>query len=314
MPYISVISPVYGASTVLEELVHRIQHALETITPSYEIILVEDHSPDDSWQIIQNLSRKDQRIIGLKLSRNFGQQYALNCGLDHSSGEWIFTLDCDLQDNPSEMVHMMKAAEKGYDVVQLKRKNRQDTALKKFFSKLFYKLLCYLSGANLDSGIANFCLYHRTVVNAMAQMHDYNRYYPAMIHWVGFRQYILEANHLKRKDGKTSSYSFSKRLDLAFHTILSFSNKPLLLTVYLGIAIVFISGLFAMLLILSYVFSEIKVSGWMSLFVSIWFLSGIIICVLGMIGLYLGKTLDTVKNRPRYIVMEKINLPKTINA
>lgn len=307
-PFISVISPVYGASSLLNELTQRIQETLEKITSDYEILLVEDHSPDNSWVEIQKLANKDTRIKGIKLSRNFGQQYAINCGLDHASGEWIFTLDCDLQDNPAEMLAMMEAAKKGFDVILLKRKNRQDSVLKKLFSWLFYKILSYLSGARLDSAIANFCLYHRSVVDAMAQMQDYNKYYPAMIHWVGFRQCILEAQHLKRKDGKETSYSFAKRMNLAINTILSFSNKPLLLTVYLGIFIVFTTGLMACLLTIAYVYSDLKVSGWMSLFMSIWFLSGIIICVLGMIGLYLGKTLDTVKNRPRYIVMKKVNL------
>jgi glycosyltransferase involved in cell wall biosynthesis len=308
-PFISVISPVYGASSLLEELVHRIQETLQPITPDYEILLVEDASPDDSWQVIEALAAKDSRIKGIRLSRNFGQQYAINCGLDHASGEWVFTLDCDLQDNPADMVKMLEKAQQGYDIVLLSRKHRQDNMIKKLFSRLFYKILSYLSGVHLDSSIANYCLYHQTIVTSMATMHDFNRYYPAMIHWVGFRKAIVEGIHLKRKDGKDSSYNFAKRLNLAFQTILAFSNKPLLLTVYLGLSIVLIAGIMAMSLVVAYIFSTIKVSGWMSLFISIWFLSGIIITVLGMVGLYLGKTYESVKNRPRYIVMNRLNLP-----
>lgn len=310
-PYISVISPVYGADTLLDELVTRISAAVQGITEQFEIILVEDNSPDHSWQQIEHLCRKDSRIIGIRLSRNFGQQYALNCGLDHARGEWVFTIDCDLQDAPEQIPLLFLKAQEGYDIVLASRSDRQDGLLKRFLSSAFYKMLSYLTETRLDASVANFALYHRNVVIALSSIGDYARYYPAMIHWVGFRKAVLSVPHLGRKDGKESSYNFKKRMDLALNTIISVSNKPLRLTIQLGISIVFLSTLFAFVLVIRYLTSDFRVSGWMSIFVSIWFLSGIIITVLGMVGLYLGKIFENVKQRPRYIVHTIVNIPLT---
>jgi len=306
-PFISIVSPVYGASALLEELVRRIGESVGKITENYEIILVEDHGPDDSWQKIQAICQKDKRVIGIRHSRNFGQQYALNCGLDHARGEWVVTLDCDLQDRPEEIINLYKKAQEGYDIVLASRQNRKDDFLKKLFSRMFYRALSYLTDTHQDASLANFSLYHRNVVEALKSMNDYVKYYPTMIHWIGFRMAKLEIQHASRKDGKKSSYSFKKRLTLAFDTIVSFSNKPLRLTVKLGILILLIATLFAVALVVSYFFTDISVSGWASTFLSLWFLSGIIITILGMIGIYVGKIFETVKRRPSYIVGEKLN-------
>ncbi len=312
-PHISIISPVYGASTLLEELVRRIGESVSKITENYEIILVEDHGPDDSWQKIKAVCEKDPRVIGIRHSRNFGQQYAINCGLDHARGEWVVTLDCDLQDRPEEIINLYNKAQEGYDIVLASRQNRQDDFLKKLFSKIFYRLLSYLTDTHQDASLANFSLYHRSVVDALKSMNDYSRYYPTMIHWVGFRLVKLDIQHASRTDGKKSSYNFKKRLALAFDTIVSFSNKPLRLTVKLGILILFTSMLFAIALVISYFFTDISVSGWASTFLSLWFLSGIIVTILGMIGIYVGKIFETVKRRPSYIVGERINYEEKTN-
>lgn len=306
-PLISVISPVYGASGLLEELVRRISESVSKITESYEIILVEDHGPDDSWQKIKAICQKDKGVIGIRHSRNFGQQYAINCGLDHARGEWVVTLDCDLQDRPEEIINLYKKAQEGYDIVLASRQNRKDDFLKKLFSRMFYRALSYLTDTHQDASLANFSLYHRNVVEALKSMNDYVKYYPTMIHWIGFRMAKLEIEHASREDGKRSSYSFKKRLTLAFDTIVSFSNKPLRLTVKLGIFILVFATLFAIALVISYFFTDISVSGWASTFLSLWFLAGIIITILGMIGIYVGKIFETVKRRPSYIVGEKLN-------
>ncbi len=312
-PLISVISPVYGASALIEELVRRINESVSIITDNYEIILVEDHGPDDSWQKIKTICQNDRRVIGIRHSRNFGQQYALNCGLDHSRGEWVVTLDCDLQDRPEEIIHLFNKAQEGYDIVLASRQNRKDDYLKKLFSKMFYRTLSYLTDTYQDASLANFSMYHRNVVNALKSMNDYSRYYPTMIHWVGFRLAKLKIQHASREDGKKSSYSFKKRLALAFDTIVSFSNKPLRLTVKLGILILVFATFFAFALVISYFFTDLSVSGWASTFLSLWFLAGIIITILGMIGIYVGKIFETVKRRPSYIVGERINYEDKIN-
>jgi glycosyltransferase involved in cell wall biosynthesis len=306
-PLISVVSPVYGASSLLVELVRRIKDSVKEITEDYEIILVEDNGKDDSWKIIKTICDSDKRVIGIQHSRNFGQQYALNCGLDHAKGEWVVTLDCDLQDRPEEIVNLFNKANEGYDIVLASRQNRQDDFMKKLFSKLFYRLLSYLTDTHQDATLANFSLYHRSVVNALKSMNDYSRYYPTMIHWIGFRLVKLEIQHQSREDGIKSSYSFKKRIKLAFDIIISFSNKPLRLTVKLGVFILFLATLVAVMLVVGYFFTDIYVSGWASTFLSLWFLAGIIITIQGMIGIYVGKIFETVKRRPSYIVGQIIN-------
>jgi polyisoprenyl-phosphate glycosyltransferase len=310
-PHISVISPVYGAASVLEELVERIGHAVSRITDNYEIILVEDYSPDDSWEKIKAICAKNKRVTGIRHSRNFGQQYAINCGLDHSRGEWVVMLDCDLQDRPEAIPALYEKAQQGFDIVLVSRRNRRDEFLKKMFSGLFYRTLNYLTDTNQDPTVANFALYHRKVVNALASMSDYNRYYPTMIHWVGFRLTRLEIEHAERTDGKTSSYNFRKRLSLAFDTIVSFSDKPLRLTVKLGLLISLVTALLAVGLVVRYFMVDVNVSGWTSMFLSFWFLSGMIITILGMVGIYVGKIFEKVKNRPAYLVGEIINDPES---
>jgi len=307
-PHISIISPVYGAAALLEDLVKRIKQSVSLITEDYEIILVEDHGPDDSWSIIRKICAADDRVVGIRHSRNFGQQYALNCGLDHARGEWLVTLDCDLQDRPEEIPAMYNKAKEGFDIVLASRRNRQDDFLKKMFSRVFYHVLSYLTDTHLDSSVANFALYHRKVVDALKSMNDYYRYYPTMIHWIGFNLTKLEIQHASREDGKKSSYNFRKRLTLAFNTIVSFSDKPLRLTVKLGLVISLISAIFAILLIVRYFLDDTPVSGWTSTFASLWFLSGLMITILGMVGIYVGKIFENVKRRPTYIVGEKINL------
>jgi len=303
---ISVVSPVYRAENLVDKLVERIVGAVSKITDRYEIVLVEDRGPDGSWEKIKENCAKNERVRGVRLSRNFGQQYAIAAGFDHSRGEWVVVMDCDLQDNPEEIVKMYAKALEGYDIVLASRRNRKDNFLKKLFSKYFYALLSYLTETKQDGTVANFALCHRKVIDAMASMKDYNRYFPTMVKWVGFRLTTLSIEHVEREDGK-SSYTFKKRLRLAVDTILSFSDKPLRLTIKLGVFILMSSFLFAAFLVVRYIYADVTVTGWASTFLSLWFLSGVIISVMGMVGLYIGKIFEGIKQRPTYIVDEKVN-------
>lgn len=304
-PYISVVSPVYGAASLLHELVRRTTDALSDIPGGFEIILVEDHSPDESWAAIQAESKKDPRVRGISLSRNFGQQSAIQAGLDAARGTWVLTLDCDLQDTPEVIpVMLQKATSENLDILFAARKNRRDGFVKKAASRLFYRLLGYLSETPVDPDVANFVLYHRRVVNAMKNLGDFYRYYPMINRWVGFRSATISIEHAARTDNRRSSYSFRKRIVLAIHTILSFSDKPLRMVMKLGIMLVLFTMVVAIALVIRYFIMGAVVSGWLSVFLSIWFLSGIIILILGIVGLYLGKTFETVKRRPTYIIRE----------
>ena len=305
---LSIVSPVYGAAALLKELVKEIEEAVSPITDDYEIILVEDHSPDDSARILEKICCENKRVKGVFLSKNFGQQYALNAGLDWAKGDWIVTLDCDLQDTPLYIRNMYEEACRGeYDIVFASRQNRQDGAFKKFGSRMFNKLLSFLTDTKQDESIANFVLYKKAVIDAMRSMGDYRRYYPLMNHWVGFRTLKLQIPHAERSDGKSSSYTLIKRIRLALNTSVAFSTKPLRLIVYLGLVLMGLAIVAGLALVIRYLLTGITVSGWLTLFVSLWFAFGVIIMILGVVAVYVGEIYLQAKGRPSYIIKKMIN-------
>ena len=306
LPLFSIISPVYEAENLIDTLVERIGEQMSILGENYEIILVEDGSLDNSWQKIETNAQKDSRIKGIKLSRNFGQHYAITAGLQAAKGEWIVVMDCDLQDNPAEIPKLYQKAQKGYEVVLARRKHRQDNFLKRFFSWTFYKALSYLTGQKQDASVANFGIYHKKVIQAINQMPENQRYFPTMVAWAGFRQSKLDVSHQARSAGK-SSYSFGKRLNLAVDIILAYSDKPIRLTIKMGFSIALLAFIFAIITLIRYFTGEIKVLGYTSLIISISFFSGLIMMTLGVVGLYVGKTFESVKKRPLYIIDKTLN-------
>lgn len=298
---ISIVSPVYKAESLVDKLVERVVAAVSQLTDNYELILVEDCGPDQSWQRILVNCDKNPRVKGIRLSKNCGQQHAIQAGLDASTGKYIVTMDCDLQDQPEEIHKLLSKCKEGFEIVVASRKNRKDDFLKKLFSRMFYSLLSYLSETKQDRTVANFVCYQRIAVDAMACIKDHNRYYPMLQQLVGFNYTKVPIEHAEREDGK-SSYSFGKRLRLAMDTILTFSDKPLRLSVKFGVLLSFLSICAAITMVILYYFGDVKVEGWASLALLISFMSGTIISVLGMVGLYVGRTFESVKQRPTYIV------------
>lgn len=302
---LSIISPVYKAENIIHILIQRIEDSVIKITKDYEIILVEDGSPDNSWSVIKDLAHENPKIIGIKLSRNFGQHYAITAGLSNVKGDWVVVMDCDLQDQPEEIEKLYKKAQEGYDIVLAKRKERKDNFYKKMSSTIFYKMLSFFTDTKQDKSIANFGIYHRKVIAAILDMGDIVKVFPIMIQWVGYKKIAIEVNHSERGSGK-STYTFSKLLKLAVNTFLTFSNKPLLLTIRFGLLISGFSFLVACYYLYKYLTQGISVLGYTSLILSIWFLAGIIIFSIGVLGLYIGKVFDSTKNRPTFIIDEII--------
>jgi dolichol-phosphate mannosyltransferase len=259
----------------------------------------------NDWEIVSDICNTDKKVIGLNLSRNFGQHYAINAGLSIGKGKWFVVMDGDLQDQPEEIPALLSRAKEGFDIVYARRTNRQDSYIKKLSSKIFYKTLAYLTNTQQDSEIANFGIYSKKVINAILSMNDYMRYFPTMVKWVGFRSDAITVNHAAR-DGK-SGYSFKALINLSLNTILSFSDKPLRLTIKLGISISILSFASAIFTLYRSLSHQIMVSGYSSLIISIWFLSGIMITLIGVTGLYIGRIFDQVKNRPNFIISEKLN-------
>ncbi len=304
---LSIVSPVYGSPEVIPQLCERLHASLQQITENYEVILVFDGSPDDGWARICNECKKDSRVKGVQLSRNFGQHYAITAGLAHVSGEWIVVMDCDLQDRPEEISNLYRKALEGYDAVFAQRHERQHGFLKRLSSKLFYSVFSYMTDSKQDASIANFGIYHRRVAEAVLSMKDKVRYFPTMAQWVGFRKTAIPVQHDSRAEGD-STYSWRRLFTLALDNMISFSDKPLHLTVRLGMTICLVSFAAALFYLLRYLFGGITVSGFTSLILSIWILCGIIIFILGVLGIYLVRVFDQVKDRPTFIVSKTINV------
>ena len=306
-PHISVVSPIYCAEKIVSELVGQLHRNLATITEDYEIILVNDASPDNSWEVIISECEKDKRVKGIDLSRNFGQHYAITAGLHYSKGEWVVVMDCDLQDRPDEIPNLYRKAQEGYDSVFAQRVKRKDLFIKRLFSKIFYAFFSYLTETKQDPMVANFGIYNKKVIDAILAMKDTTRFFPTMVQWVGFRKFYLPVQHSDRYEGRTS-YSFIKLVNLALNTIIAFSDKPLRLMVKIGFFMAMVSFLFAVAYFLLYFMGKIEVLGFTTMVLSLWFLSGFVILILGIIGLYIGKTFENVKKRPVFIVKDEVNV------
>jgi glycosyltransferase involved in cell wall biosynthesis len=302
-----VVSPVYKAPKILPELVARLDQSLSEITDSFEVILVDDGCPWDSWSVVEELVQKHTFVKGIKLSRNFGQHYAITAGLDYAQGKWVVVMDCDLQDQPEEISKLYNEAQNGFDIVLAARENRQDNQIKKLFSKFFYSSLSYLSGAKYDHRVANFGMYSQKVIAAINQFREPIRYFPGLVQYVGFKSTTININHASREEGQTS-YSLKRLFKLALDVILAYSDKPLRTIIKLGLIISLMSFAYVAFSMWQWYNDMIIVPGYTSLIASVWFLSGVLISTLGVIGLYLGKTFEAVKSRPIYLISEFRNV------
>ena len=298
---ISVIVPVYEAEHCLMELCQRLIISLEQISSHFEIILIEDCSKDQSWDVIEKLSLKDQRVKGAQLSRNFGQHYGITAGLALCDGDWVVVMDCDLQDRPEDIPRLYAKAQEGYDVVLAKRECRRDPLLKHLASLLFYKIFRFLTDINYDGDVGNFRMISRRVVTNFRQMGEQLRFFGGLIHWMGFPTASIQVEHAHRFEGK-STYTFSKLWKLATETIIAYSDKPLRIATRFGFMMAFMSFCYGVFFLSRALLYGSPIPGWTSFIVSLYFIGGIIIGILGIIGIYLGKTFDEAKKRPLYII------------
>lgn len=324
--FLSIVSPVYRAEHMVCELVARIESAMPTcanivgniapppFAPSkvptfeYEIILVNDASPDASWSAIQRECRKNPRVKGINLSRNFGQHYAITAGLRYAKGEYVVVMDCDLQDRPEEIPNLLhKALAEDYDIVYARRVNRQDKWLKRLSSTLFTATFDWFSGMHRDKTIANFGVYKQCVITEYNQMPEQARAFGSLIRYLGFRSTAIDVEHAQRAEGK-SSYNLHKLLKLSFDIIISNSNKPLRIAVGLGFSMSALSFLLAIYNVIANLAGFISVPGYTTTVFSIWFVGGLLLFVMGILGLYIGKIFDQVKGRPIFVIRDKINI------
>ena len=300
---ISVIIPVYGCDKSLPKLYERLTASLESIVKKYEIILIDDCGPGNTWEIIQSIAKIDGSVKGIRLSRNFGQHIAITAGLEESIGSWVVVMDCDLQDKPEEIVKLYEKAQSGVDIVFAQRVDRQDSFFKKSASKLFYRVLGYLTETKLDYSVANFGIYDRKVINAVLSMKEVHKFFPVMVRWVGFSSTSIKVSHAVRECGDTT-YTFRSLIALSFGVMLSFSDKPLRLIVKVGFIVSAASVIYVLLITINVLFNGVTVEGWSSMMASLWLIFGILMSIVGVVGLYVGRIFDEAKDRPVYIIQD----------
>ncbi|MBE6312305.1 MAG: glycosyltransferase family 2 protein [Bacteroidales bacterium] len=307
--HISIVSPVYRGEKMVAELVQRNVEALRSITEDYEIILVNDASPDNSWQAIAQECAKNPRVKGLNLSRNFGQHNAITAGLSYAQGDWIVIMDCDLQDKPEDIPVLYRKAQEGYDYVVARRAVKHVGWWKRFSSKAFHATLDWLSGAHTDPAIGNFGIYNEKVIKSILAIPQQVRGLQTLLSIVGFKNGEVLVEQAPSARGGTS-YTLHKLFAQAFNVIVARTNKPLKFAVKLGFTLSSVSFLLAVYNLLAKWIGVIQLAGYTTTIFSIWFVGGILLLMMGVLGLYIGKIFDQSKGLPIFVVSDEINTEK----
>ena len=298
---LSVIIPIYNEEMNLVPMNNRIIAALSPLGIQYEIVYVNDGSKDNSLPIIMGLSEENASVKYIDFSRNFGHQIAISAGLEHAMGERIVIMDGDGQDPPELIPDLLKKSLEGFEVVYAKRKKRKgESFLKKLTAKLFYRFLANITQIEIPLDTGDFRLIHRKVQKVLLNMPEQHKYLRGQIAWIGFNSTFVDYDREERMGGNTK-FTYGKMMRFATDGISGFSNWPLKVATMLGFAV---SGIAFMLIIYSlyqkfYGFTEV---GWTSLHISVLFLGGVQLLGIGILGEYLGRVSENVKNRPTYIV------------
>ena len=300
----SIVVPVYNEAEVLPALYLRLTQVMEGLGEPYEIIFVNDGSHDASPFFIRELQVKDARVKFLSFSRNFGHEIAMTAGLDHSSGQAVVVMDADLQHPPEVIPRLIEKWQEGYDVVSAVREKREEEALlKRIMVMVFYRVFSRLTDTKIPLNATEFRLMSRRAVEAMKAIRERNRFVKGLADWIGFRQTSVAFTSADRYAGE-SKYTFRKLARLALDGITSFSHVPLQLATYLGFTAAFLSFIYMLYAVVIRVMTTRAVPGWASIIVMVLFIGGVQLITLGIIGEYLGRIYEEVKQRPLYIVAE----------
>jgi|TARA_B110000305_G_scaffold94697_1_gene106628 dolichol-phosphate mannosyltransferase len=301
---ISIVLPIYNEEAGLASFISELSLELTKISENAEVIFVNDGSKDNSLALIKKFCEENKDFKYIDLSRNFGHQIAVSAGIDFAKGDKIMLIDSDGQDPPAVMHQMLAKMDEGYDVVYAQRIKRADeSALKKLTAKFFYKFLNKITSIEIPVDTGDFRIINRKVANALKQMPEKQRYLRGQIAWLGFKQTAVSYERLGRNAGETG-YTYRKMIRLALDAITSFSNWPLRLATLSGFFCAFV-GFFLILYTLyaRFILKQYE-PGWPSLMITIIFLGGIQLMGIGMIGEYISRINDNVKNRPLYLVGE----------
>nr|WP_232533349.1 MULTISPECIES: glycosyltransferase family 2 protein [Ramlibacter] len=296
---VSVIAPVYNERECLEELVRRIDVALQG--RPCEIILVDDGSRDGSWGEIVRLRALYPAVRGLRFSRNFGHHVAITAGLDHALGEWVVVMDSDLQDQPESITSLLDKAAEGYHMVVARRLGKRHGPFKRSLSQLFARAMTWLADFEFDASVGVFRVMHRDIVDAVCAMRETPRLFTAMTDWVGFSRTSIDVTHGARFAGETK-YPLRKQVALAVRGAIGFSEKPLEVLVTLGFVIASVGLTYALVIAVRALQGGIAVLGYASLMSAILVMGGLAIATTGIVGLYVGSVFAQTKRRPLYLL------------
>jgi dolichol-phosphate mannosyltransferase len=300
MVELSIVVPVYGCRDCLDQLHQELNKAVKSITSSYELVFVDDRSPDGSWPVLEKLAAADPRVKAVRLSRNFGQHAAITAGLANSQGEWTVVMDCDLQDPPGAIPGLYARAKEGFDLVLARRKQRTHSAFRLALAKGYFRLLNTFMGTDIDGAYGTFSILNRKVVDAYLSLGERDRHYLFVLYWLGFEHGTIEVDHQDRAAG-TSSYTLGRLLRHAVSGVFFQTTNLLLYIVYLGFIVAGLGVAGALYLVYLYVTAH-PPAGFTSLAVLILIIGGFIITSTGVTGLYIGRVFQQVKARPLFVV------------
>lgn len=300
---VSIIIPCYHEEKNIYDFYVAIKSTLEAIDFDYELLFVDDGSKDKTLEIIKQLSEKDANVIYTSFSRNFGKEAAMLAGLTYAVGEAVIIMDADLQHPPSLIPSMIEEYLKGYDQVIARRTRTGEKVGRTLFSRVYYTIINKLIDVKLEDGIGDFRLLSRRAVNALLQLKEYNRFSKGLFSWIGFKEAVIDYDNITRNDGETK-WSFSMLLNYGLDGVLSFNNKPLRISIYLGFVVTILALVYVIYSFISSLLFGINTPGYFTLISSVLLVGGFQLIFLGVIGEYIGRIYYETKNRPHYIIKE----------
>jgi len=301
---LSIVTTAYKSTEFLREFHLRMSNAVKKITDDYEIIFVNDGCPDESLSVLREIINQDEKSKLINLSRNFGHHKAMMTGMEHAQGDYIFTIDCDLEEQPEELEKFyQKIIQGGDDCINSVIKARKGGLIEKKFDGLFYPVFNFLSNQKIAKNLCTASLMSKRYVESLVKYREQGVYLAGIKALNGFKQSYIFIKKTSRKSER--SYNFLRRVSLAVNSITSFSSKPLYYIFYLGIIISSCSTVFGFCLIYKKFFQSVSIEGWSSIMVSLWFIAGVITMSLGVIAIYLAKIFTEIKPRP-YAIIEGI--------
>jgi glycosyltransferase involved in cell wall biosynthesis len=307
---ISLVVPCYNEEKNIQEFYDEVTNLLSTIDCTYEIVLVNDGSKDNTLVMLQTLSLRDERVKYISFSRNFGKEAGMLAGLTYTSGDAVIILDADLQHPPSLIPQLLEGYNEGFDQVIAKRNRTGDKVVRTAFSRLYYKIMNKFVDIELTDGVGDFRLLSRKAVNSLLSLQEYNRFSKGLFSWIGYKTKVIEYENVLRNEGE-SSWSFSSLLNYGIDGVISFNNRPLRMLIYLGLFVMITGLVYILFTFFQIIFSHKSTPGYFTTISAILLLGGIQLISLGVIGEYIGRIYYETKRRPQFIIDEtNVEIPK----